>query len=224
MLKTYLKKIINMFIFNIFGKKNNNKEHNEEIKSNNNEKDIDKRNAIIVINEKINKQEKRINEINNIIKDLEIRAKVNLKKGNREYVKRILSKKRKYIKHLRSFENAISIFENHKLLIENAILKKDVIETIKKGNDIMKDIYKDNNINKIEDIKNEVEEIKDEINEIDEIFEENNEDAEIIEDEIKQMESDIVNEDLNVGNEISKLNTKEKLQKQEDELKNYVVN
>jgi hypothetical protein len=28
---------------------------------------------------------------------------------------------------------------------------------------------------------------------------------------------------LNVGNEISKLNTKEKLQKQEDELKNYVV-
>lgn len=213
-----------MFIFNIFGKKNNNKEHNEEIKSNNNEKDIDKRNAIIVINEKINKQEKRINEINNIIKDLEIRAKVNLKKGNREYVKRILSKKRKYIKHLRSFENAISIFENHKLLIENAFLKKDVIETIKKGNDIMKDIYKDNNINKIEDIKNEVEEIKDEINEIDEIFEENNEDAEIIEDEIKQMESDIVKEELNVGNEISQLNTKEKLQKQEDELKNYVVN
>ena len=36
-----------MFIFNIFGKKNNNKEYNEEIKSNNNEKDIDKRNEIM---------------------------------------------------------------------------------------------------------------------------------------------------------------------------------
>ncbi len=212
-----------MFIFNIFGKKKTNKEPNKEIKSNNNEKDIDKRNAITVINEKINQQEKRINEIDNIITELGIKAKDNLKKGNRDYVKRLLSKKRKLVKHIRNIENAVAILENHKLLIENAFLKRDVIETIKKGNDIMKDIYKGNNVNKIEDIKNEVEEIKDEINEIDEIFEENDEDAEIIEDEIKQMESDIVKEELNVGNEISKLNTKEKLQKQEDELKNYVV-
>lgn len=212
-----------MFIFNIFGKKNNNKDHNIEKKLNNYEKDIDKTNSITVINEKINQQEKRIKEIDNIIKDLEIKAKENLKKGNRDYVKRILSKKRKYVKHIRSIENAVAILENHKLLIENAFLKKDVIETIKKGNDIMKDLYKDKNINQIEDIKNEVEEIKDEINEIDEIFDENNEEAEIIEDEIKKMESDIVKEELNVGNGISQLNTKEKLQKQEDELKNYVV-
>lgn len=212
-----------MFIFNIFGKKKNNKEPNKDIISNNNEKVIEKRNAITVINEKINQQEKRINEIDNIITDLGIKAKENLKRGNRDYVKRLLSKKRKLVKHIRNIENAITLLENHKLLIENAFLKKDVIEIIKKGNDIMKDIYKDNNVNKIEDIKNEVEEIKDEINEIDEIFEENNEDAEIIEDEIKQMESDIVKEELNVGNEISQLNTKEKLQKQEDELKNYVV-
>lgn len=212
-----------MFIFNIFGKKKTNKEPNKEIKSNNNEKVIDKRNAITVINEKINQQEKKINEIDNIIIELGIKAKDNLKKGNRDYVKRLLSKKRKLVKQIRNIEKAVAILENHKLLIENAFLKKDVIETIKKGNDIMKDIYKGYNINKIEDIKNEVEEIKDEINEIDEIFEENDEDAEIIEDEIKQMESDIVKEELNVGNEISKLNTKEKLQKQEDELKNYVV-
>ena len=212
-----------MFIFNIFGKKKNNEEPNKDILSNNNEKVIDKRNAITVINEKINQQEKKINEIDNIITDLGIKAKENLKRGKRDYVKRLLSKKRKLVKQIRNIENAVAILENHKLLIENALLKKDVIEIIKKGNDIMKDIYKDNNINKIEYIKNEVEEIKDEINEIDEIFEENNEDAEIIEDEIKQMESDIVNEELNVNNEISQLNTKEKLQKQEDELKNYVV-
>lgn len=212
-----------MFIFNIFRKKKNNKEPNKDIISNNNEKFIDKRNAITVINEKINEQEKRINEIDNIIIDLGIKAKENLKRGNRDYVKRLLSKKRKLVKQIRNIENAVAILENHKLLIENAFLKKDVIEIIKKGNDIMKDIYKDNNVNKIEDIKNEVEEIKDEINEIDEIFEENNEDAEIIEDEIKQMESDIVKEELNVDKEISQLNTKEKLQKQEDELKNYVV-
>lgn len=212
-----------MFIFNIFRKKKNNKEPNKDIISNNNEKFIDKRNAITVINEKINEQEKRINEIDNIIIDLGIKAKENLKRGNRDYVKRLLSKKRKLVKQIRNIENAVAILENHKLLIENAFLKKDVIEIIKKGNDIMKDIYKDNNVNKIEDIKNEVEEIKDEIDEIDEIFEENNEDAEIIEDEIKQMESDIVKEELNVDKEISQLNTKEKLQKQEDELKNYVV-
>lgn len=212
-----------MFIFNIFRKKKNNKEPNKDIISNNNEKFIDKRNAITVINEKINQQEKRINEIDNIITDLGIKAKENLKRGNRDYVKRLLSKKRKLVKQIRNIENAVAILENHKLLIENAFLKKDVIEIIKKGNDIMKDIYKDNNVNKIEDIKNEVEEIKDEINEIDEIFEENNEDDEIIEDEIKQMESDIVKEELNIDKEISQLNTKEKLQKQEDELKNYVV-
>ena len=103
----------------------------------------EKTDPYIMIKEKLNEHEKRISDLEIIANDLKEKAKAKLKLGKKECAKRILSKKRKYLGQIKLIEDAVQILETQKMIIDNALLKKNIIDTIKKGNATIKDITKD---------------------------------------------------------------------------------
>lgn len=210
-----------MFIYNYFFRKKNSeqKERKEENKEN-----IQLDN----IKDKIKEHENKIKELNMIINELQQKAKDKIKDGNKESAKRLLSKKRKYLGQIKLVKDAVSILDNQKMLIENTMIKKDVIDTIKMGNSIIKEISKEININEIEEIREDVEKLKDEEEEMKEIFQMDPEEIESINDEVNQLEAEIVNEEFSQvkdsKNNKNDLNTKEKLKKEEENLIKFLEN
>ena len=98
---------------------------------------------------------------------------LNYKKGNKESAKRLLSKRKKYLGQIKLVKDAVSILDNQKMLIENSIIKKDIVNTIKIGNSLIKDISKDLNANEIEEIKDDIEKLKDDEEDINELLQMN---------------------------------------------------
>ena len=67
----------------------------------------EKTDPYIMIKEKLNEHEKRINDLEIIANDLKEKAKAKLKLGKKECAKRILSKKRKYLGQIKLIEDAV---------------------------------------------------------------------------------------------------------------------
>ena len=207
-----------MFIYNLFFR-----QKNTEVKEENKENiQIDN------IKDKIKIHENKIRELDIIINELKEKAKDKIKKGNKESAKRLLSKRKKYLGQIKLVKDAVSILDNQKMLIENSIIKKDIVNTIKIGNSLIKDISKDLNANEIEEIKDDMDKLKDNEDEINEILHMNPEEIEEIDNEVNQIEAEIINDELNKvfdsKNKEKELNTKEKLKKEEENLINFLDN
>lgn len=207
-----------MFLYNLFFR-----QKQTEVKKENKENiQIDN------IKDKINIHENKIRELDIIIDELKQKAKEKIKKGNKESAKRLLSKRKKYLGQIKLVKDAVSILDNQKMLIENSIIKKDIVNTIKIGNSLIKDISKDLNANEIEEIKDDMDKLKDDEDEINEILQINPEEIEELDNEVNQIEAEIINDELNkvidCKNNKKELNTKEKLKKEEDNLLNFLDN
>ena len=207
-----------MFLYNLFFR-----QKQTEVKEENKENiQIDN------IKDKINIHENKIRELDIIIDELKQKAKEKIKKGNKESAKRLLSKRKKYLGQIKLVKDAVSILDNQKMLIENSIIKKDIVNTIKIGNSLIKDISKDLNANEIEEIKDDMDKLKDDEDEINEILQINPEEIEELDNEVNQIEAEIINDELNkvfdCKNNKKELNTKEKLKKEEDNLLNFLDN
>lgn len=207
-----------MFLYNLFFR-----QKQTEVKEENKENiQIDN------IKDKINIHENKIRELDIIIDELKQKAKEKIKKGNKESAKRLLSKRKKYLGQIKLVKDAVSILDNQKMLIENSIIKKDIVNTIKIGNSLIKDISKDLNANEIEEIKDNMDKLKDDEDEINEILQINPEEIEELDNEVNQIEAEIINDELNkvfdCKNNKKELNTKEKLKKEEDNLLNFLDN
>jgi charged multivesicular body protein 6 len=176
-----------MFLYNLFFR-----QKQTEVKEENKENiQIDN------IKDKINIHENKIRELDIIINELKQKAKEKIKKGNKESAKRLLSKRKKYLGQIKLVKDAVSILENQKMLIENSIIKKDIVNTIKIGNSLIKDISKDLNVNEIEEIKDDMDKLKDDEDEINEILQINPEEIEELDNEVNQIEAEIINDELN---------------------------
>lgn len=207
-----------MFIYNFFFR-----QKNTEVKEENKENiQIDK------IKDKIKIHENKIRELDIIINELKEKAKDKIKKGNKESAKRLLSKRKKYLGQIKLVKDAVSILDNQKMLIENSVIKKDIVNTIKIGNSLIKDISKDLNANEIEEIKDDLEKLKDDEEEINEILQMNPNEIEELDNEVNQIEAEIINDELNKvfdsKNNEKELNTKEKLKKEEENLIKFLDN
>jgi charged multivesicular body protein 6 len=207
-----------MFLYNLFFR-----QKQTEVKEENKENiQIDN------IKDKINIHENKIRELDIIINELKQKAKEKIKKGNKESAKRLLSKRKKYLGQIKLVKDAVSILENQKMLIENSIIKKDIVNTIKIGNSLIKDISKDLNVNEIEEIKDDMDKLKDDEDEINEILQINPEEIEELDNEVNQIEAEIINDELNkvfdCKNNKKELNTKEKLKREEENLLNFLDN
>ena len=207
-----------MFIYNFFFR-----QKNTEVKEENKENiQIDN------IKDKIKIHENKIRELDIIINELKEKAKDKIKKGNKESAKRLLSKRKKYLGQIKLVKDAVSILDNQKMLIENSIIKKDIVNTIKIGNSLIKDISKDLNANEIEEIKDDIEKLKDDEEDINELLQMNPEEIEELDKEVNQIEAEIINDELNKvfdsKNNEKELNTKEKLKKEEENLINFLDN
>ncbi len=203
-----------MFIYNLFFRE----KHTEVKKENKENIQIDN------IKDKIKLHENKIRELDTIINELKEKAKEKIKKGNKESAKRLLSKRKKYLGQIKLVKDAVSILDNQKMLIENSIIKKDIVNTIKIGNSLIKDISKDLNVNEIQEIKDDMEKLKDDEEEINELLHMNPEETEELDNEVNQIEAEIINDELNKvfdsKNNKKELNTKEKLKKEEENLIN----
>lgn len=207
-----------MFLYNLFFR-----QKQTEVKEENKENiQIDN------IKDKINIHENKIRELDIIIDELKQKAKEKIKKGNKESAKRLLSKRKKYLGQIKLVKDAVSILDNQKMLIENSLIKKDIVNTIKIGNSLIKDISKDLNANEIEEIKDDMDKLKEDEDEINEILQINPEEIEELDNEVNQIEAEIINDELNkvfdCKNNKKELNTKEKLKKEEDNLLNFLDN
>lgn len=207
-----------MFIYNLFFRE----KHTEVKKENKENIQIDN------IKDKIKLHENKIRELDTIINELKEKAKEKIKKGNKESAKRLLSKRKKYLGQIKLVKDAVSILDNQKMLIENSIIKKDIVNTIKIGNSLIKDISKDLNANEIQEIKDDMEKLKDDEEEINELLHMNPEETEELDNEVNQIEAEIINDELNKvfdsKNNKKELNTKEKLKKEEENLINFLDN
>lgn len=207
-----------MFIYNLFFRQKHTEvkeENKENIQINN-------------IKDKIKLHENKIRELDTIINELKQKAKEKIKKGNKESAKRLLSKRKKYLGQIKLVKDAVSILDNQKMLIENSLIKKDIVNTIKIGNSLIKNISKDLNANEIEEIKDDMEKLKDDEEEINEILQMNPEEIEELDNEVNQIEAEIINDELNKvfdsKNNKKEINTKEKLKKEEENLINFLDN
>ncbi len=112
----------------LFGKKGGKGENKKAHKTDNVEQ------TLLMLDQKINEQELRLNNLETKTNALQDEAKEKLKAGDKAGAKRLLAKKKKYVEQIKTLEGAMEMMEEQKMMLQNTAQIKDVMQAIIKAN------------------------------------------------------------------------------------------
>ena len=156
-----------------------------------------------VLNNKIQEEELKINNLEMRANQLHEEAKQKLQNGDEAGAKRLLAKEGKYVEQMKQIEGAIAMMEEQKFMLDSASNMKDIMSAIKSGYTAVKEASKGFAIEDMEDMN----EIKADQGEMDDFFNEYSNKEDDIEDKLESLKEEI--------------NEKPSEKKYEKEQKNY---
>ena len=152
----------------------------------------------LMLDQKIKEQELRLNNLETRTNALQDEAKAKLKAGDKAGAKRILAKKKKLVEQMKQIEGAMAMMEEQKMMLDNTLQMKDVMQAIKAGNEAVKVAGQGMSVDDLQDMKDQMDEVKADQEELNNFFkdyaEENQED---VDEELEHLEQQMAQEDTN---------------------------
>ena len=150
----------------------------------------------LILDQKIKEQELKINNLETRSNALQEEAKAKLKAGDKPGAKRILAKKKKLVEQIKQLEGAMAMMEEQKLMLDNTLQMKDVIDTIKQTTQVVKEASKGMSVEDLEDMKEQMDEVKADQEELNNFFKDYaDENQEDVDEELEALEQQMAQED-----------------------------
>ena len=203
----------------LFGKKGGKGENKKAHKTDNVEQ------TLLMLDQKINEQELRLNNLETKTNALQDEAKEKLKAGDKAGAKRLLAKKKKYVEQIKTLEGAMEMMEEQKMMLQNTAQMKDVMQAIINANEVLKDETKGVKVEDLEQMREDMDNIKADQEELNNLFidytEENLED---VNEELEELEKQIAQNDIGSLPQAheEKLHPQKAKNKEEDALNSFL--
>ena len=150
----------------------------------------------LMLDQKIQEQELKLNNLETKTNALQDEAKAKLRAGDKAGAKRVLAKKKKYVEQMKTIEGAISMMEEQKMMLDSTLQMKDVMSAIKQGNQVIKEATKGMNVEDLEQMKEDMENIKADQEELNDFFKDYGEqNTEDVDEELDKLEEEMAKED-----------------------------
>ena len=175
----------------LFGKKGGKGENKKAHKKDNVEQ------TLLMLDQKINEQELRLNNLETKTNALQNEAKEKLKAGDKAGAKRLLAKKKKYIEQIKTLEGAMEMMEEQKMMLQNTAQMKDVMQAIINANEILKEATKGVNVEDLEQMREDMDNIKADQEELNNFFKDyTEENLEDVNEEFEELEKQMAQDNI----------------------------
>ena len=166
------------------------------------------------LDDKIEKQEARINDLETKTQQVHNEAIIKLQQGDEAGAKRMLAKESRYIEQMKQIEGALAMMEEQKMMLYNAAQVKDVLSAIKSGNRTLKEATMGMGIEDLENMKDDMK-IKNEQEELNDFFKDYSDEKDDLEERLECLKEEI--QEKSMGTNYKEENKKINYNKEEEE-------
>ena len=137
---------------------------------------IENKKDLSPLDQKINEQEQKLENLEIKYQELENEAKEKIKLGDRAGAKRLLLNQEKINEQIKQIEGCIAMMEEQKFMLDNPIAMKDALSVIKQSNLALKSCSQGMSVEDLECMKDNMESIQPDSAEFNEFFQDYNKD------------------------------------------------